>query len=412
MTRNSWRLLAVALVAASAAVFAPSAEASGRDRATSVSSPDRRIAVKFQVDRQGTPLYRVSRNGAPVLADSALGFQFEDAPALDDDLEVRSVRQRRHDSVWRPVWGEYKAIRNHYNELTIDLRERVAPRRRLQLVFRVFDDGVGFRYVLPRQQAIDSFAITEEDTEFNFADDFTRLVDPGAVRSRQRRRGALPPHAGERDGRRRDAGHRRRGRRRLRDPARGRPHRLRDDERRAGGRLGRCARPWSRSRTASRCGARAATSRPGARCVIGDTPGDLIESTLVLNLNDPCAICRPGHVVDQAGQVRRRVVGDPQGPVGVVHRHRAAARSDDRERQALHRLRRGARHPVRARRGLERGLGDAVHDAGLPHPDARLRPRGGRRLRQEQGRRLDRAQRDRRQRHELREPDRGGVLAV
>ena len=71
------------------------------------------------------------------------------------------------------MWGEYKTIRNHYNELTIDLRERVAPRRALRLVFRVFDDGVGFRYVLPRQRAIDRFAITEEDTEFNFADDFT-----------------------------------------------------------------------------------------------------------------------------------------------------------------------------------------------------------------------------------------------
>jgi alpha-glucosidase len=95
MTRNGWRSVAVALAAASAAVLAPSAEATGRHRATSVSSPDHRIAVAFHVDRQGRPVYRVSRNGAAVLADSALGFQFAGAPALDDDLEVRDVRSRR-----------------------------------------------------------------------------------------------------------------------------------------------------------------------------------------------------------------------------------------------------------------------------------------------------------------------------
>ena len=71
------------------------------------------------------------------------------------------------------MWGEYKTIRNRYNELTVDLRERTAPRRSLRLVFRVFDDGVGFRYVLPRQRAIDRFAISEENTEFKFARDFT-----------------------------------------------------------------------------------------------------------------------------------------------------------------------------------------------------------------------------------------------
>ena len=75
--------------------------------------------------------------------------------------------------MWRPVWGEYRTIRNRYRELTIDLREGSSPRRSLQLVFRVFDDGFAFRYVLPRQRAIDEFAITEEDTEFRFAGDFT-----------------------------------------------------------------------------------------------------------------------------------------------------------------------------------------------------------------------------------------------
>ncbi|MGZ8648002.1 MAG: glycoside hydrolase family 97 protein [Solirubrobacteraceae bacterium] len=269
----------------------------------SVSSPDRRIAVAFEVDRQGTPVYRVSRNGAPVLADSPLGFQFANAPALDDDLEVRRVQRRRQDSVWRPVWGEYKTIRNHYNELTIDLRERVAPRRSLRLVFRVFDDGVGFRYVLPRQRAIDSFAITEEDTAFNFAGDFTAWwipaqFGPGSGDEELFHRTPVSEMAAAATPVTVDAGAA--GYATLHEadlidyaamnvaPAGGSALRsalvaLSDGVKVRGS--GRHESPW---RT----------------LVLGDTPGDLIESTLILNLNDPCAICdrdtswiRPGKYV-------------------------------------------------------------------------------------------------------------------
>ena len=265
MTRNGWRSLAVGLVAAASVVIAPSAEAAGKHRATSVSSPDRRIAVEFEVDRQGRPVYRVARNGAPLLADSALGFQFAGAPALDDDLEVRRVQRRRRDGVWRPVWGEYKTIRNHYNELTIDLRERVAPRRALRLVFRVFDDGVGFRYVLPRQRAIDSLRHHRGGHRVQLRRRLPGLVDPRPVRSRERRRGALPPDAREPDGRRRDAGDGRCGRRRLRDPARGGPDRLRGDERGAGGRLVAALGPGRAARRRQGARLAGATRRPGGR---------------------------------------------------------------------------------------------------------------------------------------------------
>ena len=163
MRRNGWRSLAVALVAVPLAVIAPPADAARQAR-SNVRPCRPRIAgsrSSSSSTRPGTPLYRVSHNGAPLLADSALGFQFAGrSAARRRPRRAAACGATGTTRVWRPVWGEYKTIRNHYNELTVDLRERVAPRRALQLVFRVFDDGVGFRYVLPRQRAMNQFAIT------------------------------------------------------------------------------------------------------------------------------------------------------------------------------------------------------------------------------------------------------------
>ncbi|GAA2801677.1 glycoside hydrolase family 97 protein [Saccharopolyspora taberi] len=168
--------LLVLLVLALAAITLP-ASAAQTDPVNpaspySVSSPDGQIEVGFAL-KSGKPFYNVSHHGKPFLLDSSLGMQFKDAPALDDDFEVTSVHRDTQDSTWKLQWGERKEIRNHYNELTIDLREKSAPGRQLQVVFRVFDDGVGFRYVLPRQDAMNEFAMTEEDTEFRFAGNFT-----------------------------------------------------------------------------------------------------------------------------------------------------------------------------------------------------------------------------------------------
>jgi glycosyl hydrolase family 97 len=291
MRRNGWRSLAVALVAVPLAVTAAPAGAAGHDPAKyAVSSPDRRIAVEFGLDKSGRPQYSVSHNGARLLADSALGFHFADAPALDRDLEVRGVGRDRHDAVWRPVWGEYDTIRNHYNELTVDLRERAAPHRALQLVFRVFDDGVGFRYVLPRQRAMERFAITSEDTEFRFARDFTAWWIPGQFGSgsgdeelwrrtpvSQMDAAATPVtiDAGA-------AGYATLHEADLIDYAA-------MNVAPAGGTALRAALVALPDGVKVR--GTAPHRSPWRTLVIGDTPGELVESTLILNLNDPCAIC-------------------------------------------------------------------------------------------------------------------------
>ena len=260
-----------------------------------MSSPDRSIRVAFALDEDGRAVYRVAHHGTPLLADSSLGFHFADAPPLAADLAVRSVRRRRHDAVWRPVWGEYKTIRNRYNELTVDLREQVAPRRALRVQFRVFDDGVGFRYVLPRQRAIDDFAITSEDTEFAFAGDFPAWwipaqFGPGSGDEELFRSTPLSEmdaaatpvtvDAG-------DAGFATLHEADLIDYAAMNVAPAIDDE---------AAAPALRSELVAlpdgvKVRGTAPHESPWRTLIVGDTPAELIESTLTLNLNDPCAIC-------------------------------------------------------------------------------------------------------------------------
>jgi alpha-glucosidase len=292
MRRTLCRALASALAIVPVALLAPSASAAGRDHDRyTVASPDREIVVAFELDEAGRPLYRVDHDREPLLADSALGLQLLDAAPLDGDFEVRSVRRGAGDTVWRPVWGEYDTIRNRYRELTVDLRERAAPRRSLRLVFRVFDDGVGFRYVLPRQRAIDEFAITSEDTEFRFAADFTAWwipaqFGPGSGDEHLWRRTALSAMEAAATPVTVDAGAA--GYASLHEAD------LIDyatmNVEPAGGDALRSALVALPDGVKVR--GTAPHESPWRTLVIGDTPGDLVESTMILNLNDPCAICR------------------------------------------------------------------------------------------------------------------------
>ncbi len=277
--------------------------ASAEARTFDVSSPDRDIRVEVALDREGRATYRVSHHGAPLIAESRLGLSFAGEPALGAGLVAERVRRDRHDSVWRPVWGEYRTIREHYNELTVDLRERTAPRRRLSVVFRVFDDGVGFRYVLPRQHAIGDFAITSEDTEFAFARDFTAWwgpahPGPGIGDEHLWSRTPLSQVGAASTPLTLDAG--RAGYATLHEAD------LIDypvmNVEPAGGTTFRSALVALPDGTKVRGSGR--HESPWRALVIGDDPGDLIESTLILNLNDPCAIChrdtdwiRPGKYV-------------------------------------------------------------------------------------------------------------------
>ena len=147
-------------------VLAPSAYA---ETVARIASPDNVIAVEIDINDEGRAGYAVTRNGVPVIALSRLGFLFVDAPKFERNLELTAHSQRRFDERWEQPWGEERFIRNRYNELLLAFTERSGSRRRFDVVFRVYDDGLGFRYELPAQPALREVRIQNELTEFTFA---------------------------------------------------------------------------------------------------------------------------------------------------------------------------------------------------------------------------------------------------
>ena len=136
-----------------------------------VSSPDGTLSVSVTTDGDGRPSYAVTRSGQPVIAPSRLGFILTDAPKLERNLVVTAEVPTDHDDTWEQPWGERRFIRNHYRELRVHLRERTALARSFDVVFRVYDDGLGFRYEFPEQAALPVLNIGSELTEFNIAED-------------------------------------------------------------------------------------------------------------------------------------------------------------------------------------------------------------------------------------------------
>ena len=143
----------------------------------SVSSPDGSIVLSFSTDSAGSPLWQASVDGKPFIEPSSLGFDLEAFPggssvpsvyALDDGMEVSSVKKGGEDYVWEQPWGENKTIRCHYNEMAVALSSDCGAFMTVR--FRVFDDGIGFRYEVACPGA-DSLRVTEERTGFAFAKD-------------------------------------------------------------------------------------------------------------------------------------------------------------------------------------------------------------------------------------------------
>lgn len=140
----------------------------GWGEAHRVASPDGRNVITVGI-RDGGLHYAVDRDGEPLLLASRLGFEFRDAPPLRHGLRITGTATDTRDEAWEQPWGQVRRVRDHHNELTVQVAEAGAPGRRFQVVFRAFDDGVAFRYHLPEQPAFETFAILEELTEFAFA---------------------------------------------------------------------------------------------------------------------------------------------------------------------------------------------------------------------------------------------------
>ena len=133
--------------------------------AEQVTSPDGRLVLTTGV-KGGQPFYRVARGAEPIIDTSWLGFRLGDG-LLAKDMKLVGTSRQTHDETWQQPWGEVREIRNHYHELTLRLRETKGQRRRLNIIFRVFNDGFGFRYEFPQQTGLTDFQIMDELTEFN-----------------------------------------------------------------------------------------------------------------------------------------------------------------------------------------------------------------------------------------------------
>ncbi len=136
-----------------------------------VASPGKTLSVTLSINGEGRMQYRVDRLGKPVIADSQLGFLFTDQPQMLRNFAVVGKRTRDHNESWAQPWGEQRNVRDHYRELVVDLQEKSALKRRLSLEFRLFDDGVGFRYRLPGRASGMATNIAEELTQFRVASD-------------------------------------------------------------------------------------------------------------------------------------------------------------------------------------------------------------------------------------------------
>lgn len=142
-----------------------------------VTSPNGIVSIDFQL-KNGIPTYKVDYKGKPVIKESRLGLELRDGKNLMDGFEQLNATTSTFDETWQPVWGEVKEIRNHYNELLAELKQPSTDRY-MNIRFRVYDDGVGFRYEFPRQKNLVYFVIKEEHSQFAMTGDHTAWWIPG-----------------------------------------------------------------------------------------------------------------------------------------------------------------------------------------------------------------------------------------
>ncbi len=151
------------------ALSAGSALAQGTPTGLRVASPDSRNNVVVEI-RNGNLFYSLQRDGRAVLLPSLMGFEFRGTKPLRDSLRIVESTRKAVNQTWTQPWGEVSRVRDHHNELRVSVAEGVAPGRKFDVVFRAFNDGIGFRYEFPAQPALGEFVILEELTEFTLAD--------------------------------------------------------------------------------------------------------------------------------------------------------------------------------------------------------------------------------------------------
>lgn len=146
--------------------------------AQTITSPDGNIVLNFSLNENGVPTYKIDYKKKAVVRPSTLGIELNEENSLMDSFRINNTSTSSFDETWQPVWGETRNIRNHYNELLVEL-EKPSNGRFMNLRFRVYDDGVGFRYEFPQQKYLPYFVVRAEHTQFAMSGDNTAWWIPG-----------------------------------------------------------------------------------------------------------------------------------------------------------------------------------------------------------------------------------------
>lgn len=142
-------------------------------------SPNGKIIVDFNVSKDGQPYYLVINEKKVIIDTSYLGFEFKNTSAFDKNFSIKNTETKTVNETWQMPWGEQLDVVNHYNELKIELEETSKLNRKLNLVFKVYNDGVGFRYEFPEQTNLKEVEIADEHTQFNLTEDYKTFWIPG-----------------------------------------------------------------------------------------------------------------------------------------------------------------------------------------------------------------------------------------
>lgn len=145
----------------------------------SISSPGKINTIEFSLDKNGTPLYSVKHRDKTLIDASSLGFDFKGQAPLKSGFVIKNNTAKDFNETWEMPWGEQRSVVNKYKELKVELEEANAPKRKLNIYFRAYDDGVALRYEMPKQAGIDSVIIMDENTQFQLTGDHLTWWNPG-----------------------------------------------------------------------------------------------------------------------------------------------------------------------------------------------------------------------------------------
>ena len=144
-----------------------------------VYSPNQNLHLEFLMTKKSQPAYRLLYKNILLIDTSTIGFEFQNAPSLEGNFKVLNLTNRSFEETWEMPWGEQRFVTNNYNELIVDLEEDIKPHRRMNIVFRIFNDGLGFRSEFPEQENWQEVTLTDENTAFNLTGDHQCWWIPG-----------------------------------------------------------------------------------------------------------------------------------------------------------------------------------------------------------------------------------------